>query len=116
MKPLKLIPIKTNNPKSVYTVVVKFMHGDADLYTFAHYRCEWEQDLRRIVAQLKNPPRNPAEGGDEDTYDKWEVDTFKSDDFIPTDKTGYDCKASYDGHECFYNDENGVKFKVEIPD
>jgi len=114
MKQIKLIPVEKEPIKNKYIILVKFMHGDADGYTEQEYECDDENDLRRIVDKLDNIPQVPAEGGDEDVYDAWELDTFNSDDFIPYDQTGYDCKASYDRYEAFYHDENGVEFRVEL--
>lgn len=107
------IPVK-KVPTRQYVLEVKFMHGDADLYTDETYVCEDENDFKRIVSKLNCCPPSPACGGETKNYKAWEIEAFLSEDFIPWDKTGYDCPASYDGFKGFYYDENGVKFKAEI--
>lgn len=114
MKALKLTPSKKEFITNKFIVKVTFMHGDADAYTSETYTCKDEDDFRRVVDKLNDAPQNPAEGGDECKYKEWELDTFGFEDFIPWDITGYDCPASFDDYECFFYDENGVEFMVEI--
>jgi hypothetical protein len=114
MKEIKLTPVEVEySPKDKFIVVVTFMHGDADKYDYEEYECKDEADFRRIVDKLNDAPQNPSEGGDDDAYDEWALETFTYEDFIPYDVV-YPGKCSYDGFEAFYYDSNGVKFKAEI--
>lgn len=112
---LTLKPIKEPKaPQDRYFIMVKFMHGDADFYTYEEYKCSDEHDFRRVIAQLNECPQAPSSGGDADVYSEWGEKTFKSEDFVPWDKSGYDCAASYDGYEAFYYNSSGIKFEVEV--
>jgi len=111
MNPIKLTPVKNKkSPKDKYVIIVSIMFGDADRYEDHKYSCKNEKDFIRVIKQLEDSPMSPGEGGDRKTYEKWELETFGSEDFIPYDDQ---CKAAYDTFEAFYYDSNGNKFKAE---
>lgn len=99
--------------KNKYVIEVEFMHGDADLYTTEDCVCEDELECKTIMEKLNGEiPTSPASGGDDDEYDTWSLDVFGSYDFIPYDKSGYDCRASYEDASAYFYNQDGVKFEV----
>lgn len=115
MKEIKLTPVKIKkSPKDKYIIVVEFMHGDGDHYDTDEYKCKDDADFRRVIELLGDIPSSPGEGGDSDKYDEWELETFKSDNFIPHDITYNDIKTHISSFEAFYYDSNGNKFQAEI--
>jgi hypothetical protein len=99
--------------KNKYIIAVKFMHGDADAYTTETYVCKDRADFIRVMSS-PDGPQEPASGGDEDAYNEFYADLFRSDDFIPYDCTGYDCKASIRNFTGFFYDEDGSKYTATL--
>jgi hypothetical protein len=114
MKEIKLTQIRLLSVLvDAFTISVAFVHSDSDTYDYESYKCKDEADFRRVVSSLNNAPLSPHQGGDIEEYDKWELETFGREGFIPLDIV-FESKCTYDGFEAFYYNEDGIMFKAEI--
>jgi hypothetical protein len=113
------VPIK-NKPKLMYELVVKSMHGDADLYTTQTSMCESEDEL---VSMLKVLAASFTAGDDNGEIIEaiTAVDFAYGDvcdfygDIVGYDKT-YDSGdyATLEKVEVFWYDASGVKHDCKI--
>lgn len=109
-----LVRIKTKAPKLMWEVNVCFMHGDADAYDVEKIRfaneCEFFEKVEILKDRLdyKQKNHNAAINSNEawaKEHEEWIN--------IPWDVTsGHNYRASIDWIDCFYYDEDGIKFKV----
>jgi hypothetical protein len=104
---------KVKQPKNVYLLDIKLMHGDADAYT--HLELEFiEKEKHELIAILdilsqlgghQNYRKyHNVQGFDELLYYDWDLDSTCDGMYL----------ASYDGYKLYYFNEDGEKFNVKV--
>jgi len=109
-----LVPVKTRAPKLMWEIVAEFMHGDADHYSKEKVKFAEEDDFLEKVKILKDrlAYRQKFWNAAIDSNNAWadEQEGWLEVPFEYGSDSSW--RADIDGFECFYYDENGVKFKV----
>lgn len=109
-----LVRVSNKSPKLMWEMKVTFVHGDADAYDSEKIKFEDEYEFFEKAKILKDrldykrKNHNAAINSNEawaKGHEEW-ID-------IPWDVTsGHNYRASIDRVDCFYYDEDGVKFRV----
>ena len=109
--------LRKNKDLDVYELHVKFMHGDADWYTYSKFtyknNAEGIQKLIGHGSFLHSCMLNPPNGGDEGYWDVPGYDKFGEGN-MPSDSEWTDGHASLVGFGVIYIDKNGVEYPVDL--
>ncbi len=126
-------PVASNPLCSTFSVVVDYMHGDADHYTTETFNFPVEdeadnddirlslQDIIYIIREWSNIDWNTRCDLLQSGLHKWltSIGYPNSDiiyDLFPSDVSNYDSHAHINGCNVYWFDENSIKYNVDIID
>lgn len=106
---MKLVVIKQTQEPNILVCHLKFMHGDADIYTEETIEFSFPDEIDNIESFLKYINKSdggrdrPVADGDTDWSDYW-----------PSDKTGWDGPASLEEMSWTFFDEDSAEWDVHV--